>query len=200
MPPEDLNDRSRPMMALGLIETIGAIGGIEAADAALKAARVRLVGKEYADAGLHLIKVIGEVAAVRAAVEAGAEAAKRCGQLVGTHVIPRPDLALEQWIFAKHTDPKALAFTASPRIGPHPVERPIATTRGNAEPPLGVDIPPTPPPPHPMVLPDNWADLPVRELRAAVRGLSGFPLQGRAVSQANREQLVEAIREWQEKQ
>mgnify|MGYP001589730744 FL=1 len=77
--------------ALGLIETRGLIGAIEAADAATKAADVKLVGRERADAGLITIKVIGDVAAVRAAVDAGAAAAQRVGELVSMHVIPRPD-------------------------------------------------------------------------------------------------------------
>jgi len=81
--------------ALGLIETRGLIGAIEAADAALKAADVRLIGRERADAGLMTIKISGEVAAVRSAVDAGAAAAQRVGELVSVHVIPRPDDELE---------------------------------------------------------------------------------------------------------
>jgi ethanolamine utilization protein EutM len=77
--------------ALGLIETRGLIGAIEAADAAVKAADVTLVGRERADAGLMTIKIIGDVAAVRSAIDAGAAAAQRVGELVSVHVIPRPD-------------------------------------------------------------------------------------------------------------
>jgi len=81
--------------ALGLIETRGLVGAIEAADAAVKAADVRLIGRERADAGLMMIKISGEVAAVRSAVDAGAAAAQRVGELVSVHVIPRPDDAME---------------------------------------------------------------------------------------------------------
>ncbi len=80
--------------ALGLVETKGLIGAIEAADAMVKAARVQLVGSEYADAGLVTIKVIGESGAVKSSVDAGAAAAERVGELVSVHVIPRPDSAL----------------------------------------------------------------------------------------------------------
>jgi len=181
-------DIKRPgsMAALGLIETIGAVGGIEAADAALKAATVRLIGKEYADAGLHLIKLVGEVSSVRAAVDAGAAAAHRVGQLAGTHIIPRPDIQLEEWMFAPTGSPKALAFGRAPRIGMTPSGR-DDDDGSTDDAPNGT----------PGVLPDDYLDLPVRELRAAVRSLADFPLQGRQVSTATREQLLDAIREWQ---
>jgi ethanolamine utilization protein EutM len=76
--------------ALGLIETRGLVGAIEAADAMVKAARVELVGREYVEAGLVTVMVRGDVAAVTAATEAGARAAQRVGELVAVHVIPRP--------------------------------------------------------------------------------------------------------------
>ena len=77
--------------ALGLVETKGLVASIEAADAMLKASRVRLVGKERALAGLITIVVVGDVAAVKASVDAGAAAAQRVGELVSVHVIPKPD-------------------------------------------------------------------------------------------------------------
>lgn len=76
--------------ALGLVETKGLIGAIEAADAMAKAANVKIVDKEKITAGFVTIKVIGDVAAVKSAVDAGAAAAQRVGQLVSTHVIPNP--------------------------------------------------------------------------------------------------------------
>jgi ethanolamine utilization protein EutM len=78
------------MEALGMIETKGFIGAIEAADAMVKAANVVLVAKEYVGAGLVTITVRGDVGAVKAAVDAGAASARRVGELVGVHVIPRP--------------------------------------------------------------------------------------------------------------
>jgi microcompartment protein CcmL/EutN len=77
--------------ALGMVETRGLIASIEAADAMVKAANVQLLGKERADAGLITILIAGETAAVKSAVDAGAAAAQRVGELVSTHIIPRPD-------------------------------------------------------------------------------------------------------------
>ncbi len=76
--------------ALGMVETRGLIGAIEAADAMVKAANVRLVGKEQIGSGLVTVMVRGDVGAVKASVDAGAAAAKRVGELVSVHVIPRP--------------------------------------------------------------------------------------------------------------
>lgn len=84
------------LKALGLVETKGLIGAIEAADAMAKAANVKLIGKEKTNPALITIKVIGEVAAVKASVEAGAAAAQRVGQLVSTLVIARPDDQLRE--------------------------------------------------------------------------------------------------------
>lgn len=81
--------------ALGMVETKGLIGSVEAADAMVKAANVTLVGKEYIGAGYVTVLVRGDVGAVKAATEAGSEAANSVGTLVSVHVIPRPhaDLA-----------------------------------------------------------------------------------------------------------
>ena len=76
--------------ALGLVETLGFVGAVEAGDAALKAARVELKGYELATGGLVTVEIVGGVGAVQAAVEAGATAASQVGQLVSKHVIPRP--------------------------------------------------------------------------------------------------------------
>lgn len=86
------------MIALGLIETKGFVGSVEAADAMCKAAKVTLIGKEICGAGLVTVMVRGEVGAVKAAVEAGAAAAKRVGELVSQHVIPRPVGDLETYL------------------------------------------------------------------------------------------------------
>jgi ethanolamine utilization protein EutM len=77
-------------VALGLVETKGLVGSIEAADAMVKAANVRLVGKEYIGNGYVTVMVRGDVGAVKAATDAGAAAAKRVGELISVHVIPRP--------------------------------------------------------------------------------------------------------------
>ena len=84
------------MLALGMIETRGLTASIEAADAMLKAADVELVGTEKIGSGLVTVMVQGDVAAVKAAVESGQEAASRIGELVATHVIPRPHTDVEK--------------------------------------------------------------------------------------------------------
>lgn len=81
--------------ALGMIETKGLIGAIEAADAMVKAANVVLVGKELVGGGLVTVLVRGDVGAVKASTDAGAAAAQRVGELVSVHVIPRPHVEVE---------------------------------------------------------------------------------------------------------
>jgi len=84
------------MEALGMVETKGLVGSIEAADAMVKAANVVLVGKEYVGAGYVTVMVRGDVGAVKAATDAGAAAARRVGELVSVHVIPRPGQEVEK--------------------------------------------------------------------------------------------------------
>ncbi|WP_136805653.1 ethanolamine utilization microcompartment protein EutM [Desulfosediminicola flagellatus] len=81
--------------ALGMIETKGLVGAIEAADAMVKAANVTLVGKSQVGGGLVTVMVRGDVGAVKAATDAGAAAAKNVGELVSVHVIPRPHSEVE---------------------------------------------------------------------------------------------------------
>lgn len=76
--------------SLGMIETKGLVGAIEAADAMVKAANVALVGKEQIGSGLVTVMVRGDVGAVKAATDAGASAAEKVGELIAVHVIPRP--------------------------------------------------------------------------------------------------------------
>ena len=78
------------MQALGMIETKGLGGSIEAADAMVKAANVHLIGKVHVGGGLVTVMVRGDVGAVKAATDAGAAAASRVGELISVHVIPRP--------------------------------------------------------------------------------------------------------------
>jgi ethanolamine utilization protein EutM len=82
--------------ALGMVETRGLIGSVEAADAMVKAANVVLVGKEYIGQGYVTVMVRGDVGAVKAATDAGAAAARRVGELVSVHVIPRPHAEVER--------------------------------------------------------------------------------------------------------
>ena len=83
------------MTALGMVETKGLIGSIEAADAMVKAANVKLIGKEQIGTGYVTVMVRGDVGAVKAATDAGAAAAARVGELISVHVIPRPHSDVE---------------------------------------------------------------------------------------------------------
>ena len=89
--------------ALGLIECRGLVAMIEAADAAVKSANVKLVGWEKIDAGLVTAIVRGEVGAVKAAVDAGAAAGRKVGEVLSTHVIPRPHANIDDAIPVLHT-------------------------------------------------------------------------------------------------
>jgi len=81
-----------------MIETKGLVGSMEAADAMIKAANVRLIKQEFVDGGIVTVLVQGDVGAVQAAVDAGREAAKRVGELLGAHVIPRPDESVYEMV------------------------------------------------------------------------------------------------------
>ena len=81
--------------ALGLVETKGLVGSIEAADAMVKAANVHLIGYQHIGAGYVTVMVRGDVGAVKAATDVGAEAAARVGEVVSVHVIPRPHAEVE---------------------------------------------------------------------------------------------------------
>ncbi len=83
------------LIALGMVETKGLVGAVEAADAMVKAANVTLLGSEYIGGGYVTVMVRGDVGAVKAATDAGAAAAKRVGELVSVHVIPRPHSEVE---------------------------------------------------------------------------------------------------------
>lgn len=112
--------------ALGLIETVGLPTAIEAADAAMKAANVRLVGYEKTrGGGLVIVKIRGDVGAVRAAVEAAVASASRVGKIYGSHVIPRPHEETEQLIglvdrgpAAQEAEPPAPVPPKAPKAAP----------------------------------------------------------------------------------
>jgi ethanolamine utilization microcompartment shell protein EutL len=89
-------EKKMVQQALGMVETRGLVAAVEAADAMLKAANVELVGTEKIGSGLVSVMVRGDVGAVKSAVEAGAASASRLGELVATHVIPRPHNDVEK--------------------------------------------------------------------------------------------------------
>jgi len=86
------------MQALGMVETRGMVAAVEAADSMVKTAAVELVGKDRVGGGLVTVFVTGDVGAVRSAVEAGSDAAGKVGQLLASHVIPRPHDSIEPMI------------------------------------------------------------------------------------------------------
>ena len=135
--------------ALGMIETKGLVGSIEAADAMVKAANVTLIGKEHVGGGLVTVMVRGDVGAVKAATDAGAAAAVRVGELISVHVIARPHDELETILFRKED-----------KI---PEEESIES-------------------------------LSVVQLRRYARTLNGLPIEGREISKANRETLLQLIK------
>lgn len=139
-------------LALGLVETHGLVAGIEACDAMLKAANVRLVGVEQTIPALITVKVVGETAAVRAAVDAGAAAAERIGRVVSKHVIPRPAAEVHALFLEE------------------PPARPGASSIASSSPDLEA--------------------MTVRELRELARDREGFPLAGREISRATKDELI----------
>lgn len=120
--------------ALGLIETRGFVGATEAADAMSKAAPVEFVKREYSQAGLVTILVRGDVAAVKAATDAGAVAAAKVGELVSVHVIPRPHQATDQLIDV---------LPESPAIGTYPIGQRSKPSPEPAAPAKPTVVPPT---------------------------------------------------------
>lgn len=95
-PKERSKQRMANTNALGMVETRGLVGAIEAADAMVKSANVQLVGKEQVGGGLVTVMVRGDVGAVKAATDAGAAAAEKVGELISVHVIPRPHAEVDQ--------------------------------------------------------------------------------------------------------
>src|SRR6187455_1221086 len=103
--------------ALGMIETRGLIGAIEAADAMVKAANVVVIGKEYIGAGYVTVLARGDVGAIKAATDAGAAAARRVGELVSVHVIPRPHADVDRVLPVVPTAPPPAAPNAGGKKG-----------------------------------------------------------------------------------
>lgn len=187
--------------ALGMIETSGLLSAIEAADAGLKAANVRLLGTDYVRGGLVMVRFEGDVAAVQAAVDAGASAAQRIGHLLSAHVIPR-------------AMPEVFCMLASdPSVGPGKRNQGGCAACGgceggrrelsciqthpspNGEPSAeraGTNMkPPTANPPAPdMAQFNGWK---VVALRSYVRKLPGFPMTANEIRYANKATLLKAI-------
>ena len=182
--------------ALGLVETKGLIGAIEAADAMVKTAQVILVGKERTDPAMITIKVVGDTAAVRSAVEAGAAAAQRVGQLVSKHIIPRPAEGLKELIFAKSTrTEQEVEALLGVRGEQSPAEVETEEEPEEEEPSAQEDLftPPADLNPEDQKYFDKLNAMTVHELRSFARKVEGLPIYGREISRANKSQLLEEL-------
>jgi ethanolamine utilization protein EutM len=171
--------------ALGLIETRGLIGAIEAADAMVKTASVQLIGKEIVRDGLVTVQVIGEVAAVKAAVDSGAAAAARVGTLVSQHVIPRPIDELEILLAGRprHAPDDDAPHRAAPRKpAPEPAPAPAPTPELDFNSPEEADA-------YRVKL----EGMTVHELRTLARQTEGLSMQGREISRANKGELINVL-------
>jgi microcompartment protein CcmL/EutN len=196
--------------ALGLVETKGLIGAIEAADTMVKTAHVILIGKEITRGALVTIKIIGDTAAVRAAVDAGAAAAQRVGELVSQHIIPRPGDGLEELIFAEsqltqNEVERILNRESVPRQKDLTVteEEPIPQQNENVE-EIGEESQKEPIQEELYTMPEGLTPelqeyfkqldvMTVHELRRFARTVEGLSIFGRQISRANKKELVEEL-------
>ena len=169
--------------ALGMIETRGLVASVEAADAMVKAANVSLRCKVQVGGGLVTVMVQGDVGAVKAAVDAGAAAAERVGELISVHVIPRPHEEVDWMLdppFGEREQPPEPPVSEPPAPEPEP------------------EIEPEPDKSSPADLTDDaLAHLPVVKLRAAAREMGLTSLTRREIRFAKKEELLAAIREFQ---
>lgn len=197
------------MKALGLVETKGLVAAIEGADTMLKAADVSLVDKTLVGAGLVTITVTGDVAAVKAAVDAASSAIERVSAdgLVSLHVIPRPDTALEGTIF-RPRDPEP-ETVPEPEPDPEPEPGPEAMTAPGPEPaPEPEEAESTPVDPETMsredfdrMVEDQGEDtalkalgtLKVVKLKKMAREYKDFPMEAKKISRASKVKLLEAF-------
>ena len=175
--------------ALGLIETRGLVGSIEAADVMVKTANVHILGTEYIKNGMVTVQIIGEVAAVKAAVDAASAAAARVGHVVSTHVIPRPAEEIEDILKkAAHPQPKKADKEPAP---PREAKEPPRVKKTRPQPETG-DLFPV----ASATDADYYAKLDamtVPQLRTLAREVGGLGIAGREISRANKEQLMSEL-------
>ena len=200
------------MKALGMIETRGLVASIEAADAMVKAANVTLTCKEHVGGGLVTVMVRGDVGAVKAAVDAGAAAAERVGELISVHVIPRPHEELEGIL----TTPAPVTPTPKPPKGPEPKPEPPKVAPAPAPQPAvhqAVPEPQSEPEPEepaqegeePSLRLEDLTDevlesMPVVKLRSAARSVGLTSMTRKEIRFAKKEELVTAIRAFRDAQ
>ncbi len=185
----------REDLAVGLIETRGLVAAIEACDAALKSADVKLISIDRVDAGLMTVKVVGEVAAVQSAVDAGRLAAARVGTLVAAHVIARPDSDLHEELIYVQVRPRkkqqADLRTQAQSAPATSAARPSPSTAQSPEP----AAPPSVQAKSETPLPTHLQEMTVQDLRRYARALPNFPIQGREISRASKDTLLKLFRQ-----
>ncbi|MDI6767671.1 MAG: BMC domain-containing protein [Bacteroidota bacterium] len=188
--------------ALGLIETKGLVGAIEASDAMCKTAEVQLIGKERTGGGYITVKIIGDVAAVKAAVDAGAAAAQRIGELISVHVIPRPDDDTEIVIHPPQSqtlkppyEKKSMDEVPTPARQRITKPRKPKTIKESS-----VDLPtqesediPTPVSEDELTYREQLNAMTVHQLRRYARSIPGLTIFGRQISRANRDELIDEL-------
>jgi len=184
------------MKALGMIETRGLVAAIEAADAMVKAANVTLQCKEQVGGGLVSVMVRGDVGAVKAAVDAGAAAAERVGELISVHVIPRPHGDVERILSGREQATPEPPKSPDP---PEPPQTPEPEKSGDADEaePEGEENPTAPADgagiPEDLT-PEKLEDMKVVELRVLARRIGLTSMTRREIRDAQKEQLVAEIR------
>ncbi len=167
--------------ALGMVETLGLVGSIEAADVMVKTANVRLIDAEYIRNGFVTVKCMGEVAAVKAAVDAAAAAAQRVGQLISTHVIPRPAEDVE--FIIRKPQPASKASTPESKEEPGKADRNVDPSRSETLDMFKDDD-------------EYHAQLDamtVHQLRTLAREVGGLNIYGRQISKANKKLLISEL-------
>ncbi|MEN3003738.1 BMC domain-containing protein [Dehalobacterium formicoaceticum] len=179
--------------ALGMIETRGLVPAIEAGDAGVKAANVKLLGYEIVEGGLIMVAFAGDVAAVQASVSAGSAAAAKVGLVISQHVIPRPEVDIKMVFKGKLEKPKK---PEDDPIPPHSsghtcsdandeFNQTITNKEAETEGSFGVQ--------EGTEENDALAFMTVGELRRLARETQGIAIQGREISRANKEQLIKEI-------
>ena len=180
--------------ALGLIETKGLIGAIEAVDAAAKAAAVVVSSVELTEAAFMTLKIEGDLGAVQAAVEAGALAAEKIGELVAVHVIANPSdemsaiLPRRRYVSKYHPNDKRPALTDKDAEKGLPVKKKRQKTQNKTT--KSQNITET----KNKIIKNELDKMTVGELRQIARKLVNLTLKGREISMANKQQLIDAIR------
>lgn len=172
--------------ALGMVETRGLVGSVEAADVMVKTANVHILGTEYIRNGMVTVMIVGEVAAVKAAVDAAGAAAARVGQVVSTHVIPRPAAEVDGILkknpkqatteeTPKQVEPEAGRKKGKPQKSPSDQQALFVASSDLDEYRKHLDA---------MTVP---------QLRTVARNEGGLGIAGREISKANKEQLIHEL-------